>query len=298
MESRKNQINSAYRYCQNIAQNHYENFPVASILLKKELRAPISAVYAFARTADDFADEGNLSGEQRLKQLDEFSDELKAIESCLVHNGKSNSNNLIFIALLDVIKKYQIPISLFHDLLYAFKQDVHKNRYQTFDEVLDYCHYSATPVGRILLYLNHSATKDNMKASDAICMGLQLINFYQDIHQDICENNRLYLPIAEMNQFGVTIDVLEDRINNRATRKLMKHQIKRCRQLYESGYPLCSRLSGRFALEIRTIYAGGLIILNKLENNLDSIYARPRLGKMDKLKIIWRGLFPLQSQHS
>ena len=293
MTSSKQKLQSAYQHCLTIAKNHYENFPVASRLLSPELRAPISIVYAFARTADDFADEGSLTSKQRLERLNDFTTELELIENSISAKDTISycSDNPIFIALADVIKEFQIPIILFHDLLHAFKADVTTTRYQNFEDIMTYCQYSAAPVGRILLHLNKSATEETLAYSDAICNGLQLINFYQDIHQDIIENDRLYLPMNEMKLHQVTIDDLKNMTNNSHTQALIQQQLIRARQLYTSGQPLCSYLSGRFALEIRAIYAGGYLILKKLEENTHSIYQRPRLSHRDKFKILWYSLF-------
>jgi len=287
------QLHYAYNHCLNIASSHYENFPVASRLLSKQIRFPVSAVYAFARCADDFADEGNFSNQQRLERLNNFASELQRIEHYLSTDSSQphHSDNLIFIALADVIKRYQVPVQLFHDLLSAFKSDVTTTRYQSFNDILSYCRLSANPVGRILLYLNNSANNVNFEYSDAICTGLQLINFYQDISQDIDENDRLYIPLDELQQFGVRISDIKTKTNNAQTRALMTLQIQRARELYYSGKPLCANLSGRFALEIRTIFSGGSMILDKLADNVASIYSRPRLTKSDKLKIIGQGLF-------
>ena len=297
MQASKQAIHNAYQHCVTIAQNHYENFPVASKLLNQQLRLPISAVYAFARSADDFADEGDLSQAQRLALLNEYIAELDGIKRILAQQANSantfyyQSNNPIFIALADTLYHYQIPVTLFYDLLYAFKQDVVTNRYKTFADILDYCRLSANPVGRILLYLNNSATEENLKLSDTICSGLQLINFYQDIAQDMDENNRLYLPLDEMQTLAISENTIREHINNRQTQQLLIQQIQRAKKLYNSGKPLCNKLSGRFALEIRMIYTGGQIILHKLEQNTDNIYLRPRLTALDKLKIIRHGLF-------
>ena len=289
----------AYKYCMAIAQSHYENFPVASHLLNRQLRFPVSAVYAFARSADDFADEGNSTRQERLLSLDEYIVELKQIEQSLEkHSPLSkeiffhDSHNAIFIALADVIHQFQIPVILFYNLIKAFKQDVNITRYKTFDDVLKYCRLSANPVGQILLYLNKSATRANMVNSDAICTGLQLINFYQDIAQDIDKNDRLYLPLEEMRHYNVSVSDIRNHTNNEQTQDLIKYQIQRAKLLYESGKPLCSNLTGRFAVEIRMIFAGGTLILNKLEENSASIYHRPRLNRIDKFKILWRGFFP------
>lgn len=298
MLSSKQKIYNAYQYCMAMAQNHYENFPVASKLLNRKLRFPISAVYAFARSADDFADEGNLSIQQRLNLLEEYITELNQIKLKLTQEADINeqpflysSENQIFVALADVIQQYNIPVSLFYDLLSAFKQDVVTTRYTNFGDILSYCQLSANPVGRILLYLNNTASDENLNYSDAICTGLQLINFYQDIAQDIDENDRLYLPLDEMKQLSVSESDIKKHLNNDEIQELINNQLIRAQNLYETGMPLCDRLNGRFALEISMIYAGGQLILEKLKKNTDSIYLRPRLTGKDKLKIIWQGFF-------
>ncbi|MCN4144412.1 MAG: squalene synthase HpnC [Thiohalomonas sp.] len=302
MLSSEQKKQNAYQYCMAIAQNHDENFPVASKLLNKQLRFPVSAVYAFARSADDFADEGELSKEQRLTLLDEYCDELNAIKQRLARwsaNKPTNqqqaffheSKNNIFIALADVIQQFKIPINLFYELLKAFKQDVITTRYANFNDLLAYCQLSANPVGRILLYLNNSASDENLTYSDGICTGLQLINFYQDIAEDIDENDRLYLPLDEMKQLAVSENDIKAHLNNNQTQALIKEQLLRAQRLYQSGMPLCFNLSGRFALEISMIYMGGKLILDKLEANTKTIYLRPKLTYFDKLKLIWQGLF-------
>lgn len=269
--------------------------------MTKHLRLPVSAVYAFARSADDFADEGHYTQAQRLNLLDEYTAELIAIESAITKQSSLTntetmpfcyaSDNIIFIALADTIYHYQLPITLFHDLLSAFKQDVSTTRYNNFSEIIRYCHLSATPIGRILLHLNHSASDENLHYSDALCSALQLINFYQDIAQDMIKNRRLYLPLDEMKQLGISTLDIKNAVNNQQTKTLLNKQLMRTKEIYELGKPLCYKLTGRFALEIRTIYFSGLCILQKLENNTDNIYLRPRLTIQDKLKIIWQSLF-------
>ena len=158
------ELNSAYEYCQRLARHHYENFPVASLLLPKRLRQPISVIYAFARTADDIADEGDASDQQRLQALTDYQQQLVAIEQGL-YQGQSP----VFIALNDVIARYQLPIQLFYDLLSAFTQDVSQQRYQTDADILDYCRRSANPVGRLLLHLDSETSQQQLEQSDAIC---------------------------------------------------------------------------------------------------------------------------------
>ena len=272
----------AYAACLAMARRHYENFPVASRLLPKRLRLPVAVIYAFARTADDIADEGDTPAEARLQALDDYA---HALGACI--NG-APTNDPIFIALDDVIRRHGLNPTLLHDLLRAFRQDVTKHRYANFAEVLAYCRYSANPVGRLLLQLDDHTDPDLMAQSDAICSALQLINFYQDLVQDYDENDRIYLPQDEMQAHGVEEGHLADRVSDRAMRGLMSLQFRRCRELMISGAPLAWTLTGRLGLEIRLTVMGGLRVLDRLEQQSD-LFGRPRLRAIDYGRIFWRG---------
>jgi len=274
----------AYRHCLNLTRNHYENFPVASRLLPRQLQQPISVIYAFARSADDFADEGDLSVKVRLARLDDYVSKLDALRA------QHELADPIFIALADVIVSHQLPFEPFYDLLSAFRQDVTKKRYADFSEVLDYCRRSANPVGRLVLHLARAATPDNLRDSDAICSALQLINFWQDLDQDLTENDRIYLPQDEMANHGVSVEQLATRRSDAALRTLLDAQIERTRRLMLSGAPLGGRLKGRLGLEIRATMQGGLGVLNALARRED-LFARPRLRRRDWLGILWRAVF-------
>ena len=276
-------ITQAYAHCQNIAARHYENFPVASWLLPKHIRQPIAVIYSFARTADDFADEGDFSPAERHQMLDAYVDKIEKIGS------DTPSDEPIFIALADVIQRYKLPLELFLDLLHAFKMDVDKTRFANFNEVLNYCHFSANPVGRLLLYLYNAATPENLKYSDDICTALQLINFYQDLSQDYQENNRIYLPLDEMDKAGISETFIIEQRNDQTMQKFMDLQYQRSRELFESGIPLGTKLKGRIGFEIRMIIASGLRVLIKLEQN-NNIFCRPRLGKIDILAVFWQSI--------
>ena len=280
----KETLQNAYAECLKMAQSHYENFPVASRLLPKHLRQPISVIYAFARRADDFADEGDLSQEERLAALNDFGDKLDLIEQ------NKALDDTTFIALADVIKQHQLPISLFHDLLTAFKMDVTKTRYANFGEVMEYCRYSANPVGRLLLHLNKETSPKNLGYSDAICSALQLTNFLQDISQDIEESDRIYLPQDEMQQFGVTEEDIRNKLTNPATRRLIEFQIRRTVKLMQAGAPLGKVLKGRMGLELRMTIMGGSRILYRLNQQHDNVFSRPRLNKWDIVWVIWKAL--------
>ncbi len=277
-------LEQAYQHCQSIAARHYENFPVASRLLPKKLRRPISVIYAFARNADDFADEGELSKARRHQKLDDYSAKLSAIENAQAVDDP------VFIALADVIRRHALPPALFHDLLNAFKMDVDKSRFANIDELLSYCRYSANPVGRLLLHLNEAATPENLRCSDAICSALQLINFYQDLQQDYHEQGRIYLPLDEMQQFGVSEDHLQQARSDAAMQALMTQQFQRARALLQQGAPLGQRLPGRFGLELRMIIHGGARVLDKLRQHHGDVFRRPRLGKTDMLAIMAKAL--------
>jgi squalene synthase HpnC len=273
-------LRTGYRWCRDLARSHYENFPVASRLLPAELRDPVAAIYAFARSADDIADEGGLSNTQRLQQLDGMSAALRAIEA-----GQPATAPL-YVALADSVARYRLPLQPFHDLLDAFRQDVNKKRYASFGEVMDYCRRSANPVGRLLLHLSGETSERKLALSDAVCSALQLINFLQDIAQDYREHNRIYLPADDMARFDVTEAQIAQQLNTPALHALVQLQIQRAAQLLRAGSPLATQLKGRFALELRAIILGGSRILEKLRTQED-MFSRPRLTGSDRLGIAW-----------
>jgi squalene synthase HpnC len=277
------QTQKAYQHCLEIVRSHYENFPVASLLLPRALRQPIAVIYAFARSADDFADEGQLSEQQRLEKLNAYSQQLETL-------GKAQATDPIFIALRDVIDRHQLPLQLFHDLLTAFKQDVTKKRYANFAEVLNYCQHSANPVGRLLLYLIRQATPENLQQSDAICSALQLINFLQDIHQDFDENNRIYFPQDEMQQWGINETMIKQQQSSDAMRGLVNQQLQRAKTMMLAGAPLGNRIPGRFGLQLRMMINGGLQVLKLLENQQQNVFSRPRLNTRDWFTIAFNSL--------
>ena len=260
---------------QEMSVDHYENFPVASILMPRRLRKPIAAIYHFARAADDIADEGELSNAERLNQLDKFRAELARIERNEVPLTP------LFQNLAAEVHQHALPMQPLYDLLDAFSQDVVKKRYANFDAVLDYCRRSANPVGNLLLHLYDEATPVNIAYSDAICTSLQIINFWQDVAKDYAIG-RIYLPLNELAQFGVSEEQIAQGICNDAWRALMKFQVDRARAMTLAGKPLGSILPGRIGLEMRMIIAGGLRILSKLENaQYDMFRHRPVLKPYD-----------------
>jgi len=255
--------------------DHYENFPVASILMPRRLRKPVAAIYHFARAADDIADEGDLPSEERLRQLDEFRAELARI----VRNETPLTPLIQNLAA--EVQLHGLPMQPLDDLLDAFSQDVVKKRYANFDELLAYCRRSANPVGNLLLHLYGEATPVNLAYSDAICTSLQLINFWQDVAKDYAIG-RIYLPLDELAQYGVSEEQIAQGISDAAWRRLMKFQVDRARTMMLSGKPLGTILTGRIGLEMRMIIAGGLRILDKLENvQYDMFRHRPVLKPFD-----------------
>jgi len=264
---------------------HYENFPVASWLLPQGLRTPIEAIYAFARNADDFADEGDLPDAERLALLDGYARNLERIAR------RERPDDPVFSRLHDAIVAHDLPIALFHDLLDAFRQDVTKKRYATFDELMAYCRRSADPVGRLLLALFRKDDPANLRDSDAICSSLQLINHWQDIAVD-WGKGRVYLPQEDLDHFGVAHEQIAQGRVDGAWQDLVRFQCQRARAMMRSGAPLGTRLPGRMGLEIRAISAGGLRILDRIEAVHGDVFRqRPVLKAGDWGRILWKALF-------
>jgi phytoene synthase len=274
--------------------DHYENFPVASLLLPANLREPVEAIYAFARGADDIADEGDVAPEKRLEQLAIYRSALDAIES----GGLAGmcGQPALFARLARIILNNDLPLKPFYDLLDAFQQDVNKKRYEDFNDLADYCRRSANPIGRLLLRLFNADTVENYPLSDCICTGLQLVNFWQDVLQD-WKKGRIYLPLQDLAQFKVTEeDIAASRCDER-WQALLAFEVSRARVILNTGAPLARRLRGRIGWELRLIVAGGLHILDRIEAVGYDVFARrPRIGHVGKLAVAWRALnYPRQS---
>lgn len=276
----------AYAWCRELARSHYENFPVASRLLPKHLRDPISAIYAFARIADDIADEGDAEPGQRIDALKRHGQQL---ELALV--GAAGLEP-VFIAAADSIVRFNLDKQYFHDLLTAFGMDITTLRYNNFAELQNYCRYSANPIGRLLIQLVGKDSPGNQYYSDAICTALQLINFQQDIEQDLLENDRIYLALDEMQAAGVDEQQLKYRENSPTILAFMRQQYRRADKLLLSGYPLINILGGRLGLEVRVTLLAAHRVTRKLMRQ-KNIYSRPRLGRLDWLMI---GLQTLSNQ--
>jgi squalene synthase HpnC len=263
---------------------HYENFPVASLILPARFREPVTVLYRFAREADDLADEGDAAPQTRLAALLARQAELDRIE-----RGDPPLTPL-FRDLAFTIARHRLPLQPFRDLLGAFMQDVVKTRYADFGELMDYCRRSANPVGRLMLHLFGVTDGRSVAQSDGICSSLQLINFLQDVSID-CAKGRIYLPQDELARFGVSeADIAQGR-TDAPWRALMTFQIDRARRILQGGAPLARTLRGRIGLELRMVVMGGDRILEKLAAVQGDVFRhRPVLGTVDWPLLLLRAL--------
>lgn len=271
---------------------HYENFPVASWLCPPRLRPPIAAIYHFARTADDIADEGDATAQQRLQDLCAYRRDLQALAQGRAHSGRWPQ---VFDALAPMLQTFELPVALLDDLLDAFLQDVRKTHdqagYADRAELLDYCRRSANPVGRLLLHLYRVQDEDALRQSDAICSALQLINFWQDLSRDL-PRGRYYLNDADLAAHGLTRQQLAARQSTPAIRQLLAEQVRWARTLMLSGAPLVHRIPGRAGWELRLVVQGGLRILDKIAaQGYDTLQQRPTIGAGDAPLLLWRSLW-------
>ncbi len=269
---------NGYRQALKLARSHYENFPVVSWLIPSNLKKDIAIIYWFARTADDYSDEGSFSKSERLEKLDAFELRLK-------HLLDSQPTNNFDAALKRTIITKKLNPEHFYNLLKAFKQDVLKNRYLNFDEVLNYCSNSANPVGRILLELFNIHGNEAYYYSDKICTALQITNFIQDSEIDY-QKGRIYYPLDELEKFEVDEKVFEMNGNNLNLKKLIEFSVNRVQHFFNDGKPLLKLLSGRFKYEISWTIKGGEEILNKIRGaDFDILTNRPSLTRTDYLKL-------------
>jgi squalene synthase HpnC len=284
--SRRWTTDDAYGYCETLARAHYENFPVGSFLVPKKLRKHFYSIYAFARIADDFADEGYGQGygeEERLEWMARWLEKLRA-------SFAGQADHPVFIALARTATQFDLPRSLFEDLLSAFSQDVTCRRYETVADLMDYCRRSADPIGRLLLLLFGYKNEEMHRWSDCICSGLQLANHWQDVAVD-WQKGRVYLPQEDLAEFGLTTADLERGIATEAFRRLMEFEVARARQLMVNGKPLCAAVNGRLALELRAIWLGGMKILERIQKNeYDVFLRRPTITSADKFGILYRSM--------
>lgn len=284
-----------------MAVDHYENFPVASLLLPRHLRTPVQNIYRYARSADDIADEGNAQASERLEQLAQYQAALAHIRSGKTDLPGGQSIRAVFEPLADTIQKHELPFEPFFDLLSAFEQDVSTVSYRNDAELFDYCRRSANPVGRLMLHLYQRVSAENFRDADAICTGLQLTNFWQDVAIDL-EKGRVYIPQDKLDHFQVDLRHIADtaRLSISASPKpqqiaawqaMMQVQVQQARELLLLGLPLTGRLPRRIGFELKLVVLGGLRILERLDQlHYDIFLHRPTLRKSDWILLLWRAL--------
>lgn len=284
------QLLAAYEHCGRLVRGHYENFPVASVLVPEPMRPHIAAIYAFARMADDFADKPGRPAAIRLQLLDHWGARLRMSPPPGDH---------VFVALRDTIERCALPVELFEDLLSAFRQDVTVQRYETWEDVLDYCRRSANPVGRLVLRVAGVHREEADATSDAVCTALQLTNFWQDFGDD-WRNGRLYVPTEELRIHGASEADLGGAAMTPPWRAAMHASVERTRQLFAAGRPVTAAVRGRLRWELRATWLGGMRILDKIEaREFDTLHNRPRLTAADAAAIAlgvvgWRRTRPRQ----
>jgi hydroxysqualene synthase len=277
------ELQPAYRRCQDLAFSHYENFPVASLLLPKASRPHVAALYAFARTADDFADEEKYEG-RRLKEINRWEKDLKE-----ALKGKKSPPELQ--AFAHTVKTFRIPLSLPLDLLRAYRMDLTVRRYNSWKDVLFYCRHSANPVGRMVLFISGFREEKLHRYSDFICTGLQLVNFWQDTAVDL-ERGRIYYPRVELKKAGVAEKEFLALKDSPEVRSLVKTAVDYTESCFKKGFPLLGSVPGRLGLELKATYLGGQGILNKIRDmDYNVLQNRPAWNAFDKLSLAFHSLF-------
>jgi squalene synthase HpnC len=270
----------AYAYCERLARSHYENFSVASWFLPKRLRQHFFNVYAYCRISDDLGDE---TGDRAasLLLLEEWEAELNAC-----YDG--SPRHPVFVALAGTVREFDIPKQTFADLLTAFRQDQTVTRYETFDDLLGYCHYSANPVGHLVLYLCGYRDPERQQLSDFTCTALQLANFWQDVSADY-DKGRIYLPLEDMQRFRVSEADIAGKRNTLAFRELMDFEVARAREWFDRGLPLIGKVDRELAIDLDLFSRGGLEILHAIERQDYAVLGnRPAISKSRKLALVAR----------
>jgi hydroxysqualene synthase len=315
--SRERPLDLAYEVCARFARDHYENFPVASRLLPAAMRPHVAAVYAFARIADDFADEGETPEARRLEFLEDWDAWLHAGEGragtpphpstptaaralprtsrpCdtgganLPGDGLPSETPEVFAALRATIRTCDLPLSLFEDLLSAFRQDVTTRRYVSWPDVFDYCRRSANPVGRLVLRIAGYRDEALDRSSDALCTALQLTNFWQDLERDWAKG-RLYVPLDDCRRAGAQFEDLDAHRMSGAWRDVLRRAGTLTAEMFGEGRVVCNRVPGRLGLELRLTWLGGRRILERLQQaDFDVFGRRPTLGPADLPVLLWR----------
>jgi hydroxysqualene synthase len=270
-----------------VAEQHYENFPVASLLSPAALRPAVMALYRFARSADDLADEGDTPAAVRNADLAAYRADLLAVLAGQPDSGRWPA---VFPPLAAVVRQHALPAQWLHALLDAFEQDVRNPRYADRAELLDYCARSANPVGRLLLHLYRVGDALSLRQSDAICTSLQLINFWQDLSVDL-PRDRVYVPLADLQRHGLDLPRLLQQPDDAAMRALVRDLATWAGALMAEGAPLALRLPGRIGWELRLVVQGGLRILEKIAAmDFASVHTRPVLGRKDAPALLWHAL--------
>jgi squalene synthase HpnC len=273
-------LEEAREYCRRLARTHYENFSVATWFLPKHLRQDFLNVYAYCRISDDLGDEVG-DATTALALLDEWQTELDAC-----YAGKPR--HPVFVALAETVRKFEIPKHEFSDLLIAFRQDQTVTRFETFDDVLGYCHYSANPVGHLVLYLCGYHDAGRQQLSDYTCTALQLANFWQDVSVDYGKG-RIYLPLEDLRRYSVSEEDLAQNRNTPAFCEMMKFEVARAREWFERGLPLVKSVNKELAVDLELFSRGGQEILNAIERqNYAVLGQRPVISKTRKLALVAR----------
>lgn len=273
---------SAYRYCERMATSHYENFPVASSFVPASLRPHVWAIYAFARTADDFSDEPRFEGRRR-EALDRWE---QYLEVCY----HRDVDHPVFLALRDTVRRHSVPIGPLKALLTAFRMDLTKHRYASFTELRNYCMHSADPVGQLVLYVHGHRQPELHRFSDEICSALQIANFLQDLSVDT-PRGRCYIPQEDLVHFGVTWETLQAGRHTTEFKELMRFSVARVRTMFERGRPLIRKVSPGLSLELEATWRGGMKILDLIEaRDYEVLSHRPTLDKRSVVEIAGRSV--------
>jgi squalene synthase HpnC len=289
MATLNERIRSAYTECRAISRRHYENFPTASYLVPRNKRDALAAIYAFARAADDYADEpGQGSPEERLGSIAAWR---RRLDEC-TSKPLAEITHPVFLALGDAVRRYNLSPQNLDKLLQAFEQDVRKNRHPDFDSLLSYCSCSANPVGRLTLELFNYRQPELFALSDLICTALQLANFWQDVAIDL-ERDRVYLPLDDMARFGLDLAEIEAfrRSKNPDPRwqRLMEFEVERTADLFEKGRALPEKVGSDLRRQLRLTWLGGMTILEKIQAvRYDIFRRRPSLRAVDFVKLYWK----------
>ena len=282
MPERQPSLEEARRYCRELAESHYENFHVASWFLPERLRPHFHSIYAYCRISDDLGDEVG-DRDEALALLDMWGEELDA---CY----RGETRHPVFVALAETIKACAIPKEPFADLLVAFRQDQMVTRFETMEDVLGYCRYSANPVGHLVLYASGYRDAEMFRLSDFTCSALQLANFWQDVRVDYAKD-RIYIPLADMRAYGVNEEVIANGVATKEFRELIRYEVEGTRKMFAQGMPLLAMVDRELRLDLDLFTRGGLEILRAIERQqYDVLASRPSIGKATKMALAARAI--------